>query len=208
MKNKFLKISMGLLIAFGAINVSNINANAETKKAPVATKKAEKNAPFVFDKTKEYKVLIETTMGKIKLKTYTKESPKSVENFVTLISRKYYDGIIFHRVIKDFMIQTGDPTGTGRGGSSAWNKEFENENSPKLAYNKEGIVGMANHGRDTNGSQFFITTGARPHLNGGYTIFAEVIEGMDVVKAIENVKTSAGDRPEKEVKMLKVTLVK
>ncbi|MFN8672112.1 MAG: peptidylprolyl isomerase [Candidatus Sericytochromatia bacterium] len=186
----------------------------EKKETPASNNPAEKKVeeekkeiPFVFDKNKEYKVQIETTMGNIKIKMFNKESPKSVENFVTLISKKYYDGIIFHRVIKGFMIQTGDPTGTGTGGMSAFGKDFENEDSPNLSYNKAGIVGMANRGKDTNSSQFFITTQARQSLDHNYTIFGEVIEGLDVVMSIEKVKTNEKDKPLSDVKMTKVTLV-
>ncbi|MEK7432546.1 MAG: peptidylprolyl isomerase [Cyanobacteriota bacterium] len=184
---------------------TKVAANTTTDKK-VEEKKADEKA-FVFDNKKEYKVQMETTMGKIKFKLFSKESPKAVENFVTLISRKYYDGIIFHRVIKGFMIQTGDPTGTGMAGVSAFGKEFENEDAPNLSYNKAGILGMANHGKNTNGSQFFITTEAKPHLDHGYTIFGEVTEGLDIVMAIEKVKTNEKDKPLEDVKMTKVTLI-
>lgn len=187
------------------------SAKADDKKnaspSTAASAKADDKKEFVFDAKKQYKVEMKTTLGTIKLKLYGKESPKAVENFVRLVDKKYYDGIIFHRVIKDFMIQTGDPTGTGTGGQSAFGKEFENEDDPSLSYNKAGILGMANHGKNTNGSQFFITTGAKPHLDHGYTIFGEVTEGLDVVSAIEKVKTNESDKPLQEVKMTQVTLV-
>ncbi len=93
------------------------------------------------------------------------------------------------------MIQGGDPTGTGRGGESIWHKEFKNEYAPNLVFDRPFLLAMANHGPNTNGSQFFITTVPTPHLNGGYTIFGEVVKGQKVVQKIENVTTSAGDRP-------------
>ncbi len=148
-------------------------------------------------------VVLETNVGKIELKLYPKKSPLAVENFVGLVKKGYYNGIIFHRVIKNFMIQGGDPTGTGMGGESIWGKEFKNENSPNLVFDKPFLLAMANHGPNTNGSQFFITTVPTPHLNGGYSIFGEVIKGEDIVRKIENVSTGRGDRPMFEQKIIK-----
>jgi len=147
-------------------------------------------------KEKSEIVVLETSSGMIELKMYTKKSPLAVENFMTHAKNGYYDGLIFHRVIKGFMIQGGDPTGTGRGGESIWGKEFKNENSPNLAFDKPFLLAMANAGPNTNGSQFFITTAVTPHLNGAYTIFGEVVAGKDVVQKIENVSVSpAANRP-------------
>jgi len=140
-------------------------------------------------------VVLETNVGKIELKLYPDKSPLAVENFLGLTKQGYYNGVIFHRVIKGFMIQGGDPTGTGRGGESIWHKEFKNEDSPNLVFDKPFLLAMANHGRNTNGSQFFITTVPTPHLNGGYTIFGEVVAGQEVVRKIENVTTGRADRP-------------
>ncbi len=140
-------------------------------------------------------VVFETNVGKIELKMFPKVAPLAVENFVTHVKNGYYNGLIFHRVIKGFMIQGGDPTGTGRGGESIWKKEFKNEYAPNLVFDRPFLLAMANHGPNTNGSQFFITTAPAPHLNGGYTIFGEVIKGKDAVRKIENVTTSRGDRP-------------
>ena len=137
-------------------------------------------------------VVLETNVGKIELKLFPNKSPLAVENFLGLAKKGYYNGLIFHRVIKGFMIQGGDPTGTGRGGESIWHKEFKNEDSPNLVFDRPFLLAMANHGRNTNGSQFFITTVPTPHLNGGYTIFGEVVKGKDVVKKIENVDVSRG----------------
>ena len=145
--------------------------------------------------TKTPTVVIETNVGKMEVKLFPDKSPLAVENFLGLVKKGYYNGIIFHRVIKGFMIQGGDPTGTGRGGESIWHKEFKNEDSPNLVFDRPFLLAMANHGRNTNGSQFFITTVPTPHLNGGYTIFGEVVKGQDVVKKIENVSTGRGDRP-------------
>jgi len=151
-------------------------------------------------------VELQTNQGTITLKMFPKIAPLAVENFVTHAKNGYYDGVIFHRVIKNFMIQGGDPTGTGRGGESIWHKEFKNEYAPNVVFDRPYLLAMANRGPNTNGSQFFITTVPTPHLNGGYTIFGEVIKGQDVVKKIEHAKTGPGDRPLKEQKILKAVV--
>lgn len=150
-------------------------------------------------------VVMETTMGTIEIEMFAKETPKTVENFIGLARKGYYDGIIFHRVIDNFMIQGGDPTGSGRGGESLWGKEFEDEIRPNLKHDAAGILSMANRGPNTNTSQFFITLVPTPHLDGRHTVFGKVISGLDVVKAIGKVKTTKpSDKPEKDVVMKKV----
>ena len=153
-------------------------------------------------------VVLETNQGTIELKMFPDIAPLAVENFTTHATNGYYNGLIFHRVIKDFMIQGGDPTGTGTGGTSIWNKEFVNEYAPNVVFDKPFMLAMANHGPNTNGSQFFITTKATPWLNGGYTIFGEVVSGQDIVRKIENTKTARADRPLSEQKMIKVYVKK
>ncbi len=160
-------------------------------------------------KSSAYKSMIavlETTQGQIELEFFPEVAPKAVENFVTHVKNGYYDGVLFHRVIKDFMIQGGDPKGTGTGGESIWGGVFENEVKPELNFDRPGLLAMANRGRDTNGSQFFITTQPYESLNQKYTIFGEVYSGMDVVKKIESVKTGAGDRPVEDQKIIKATI--
>lgn len=129
-------------------------------------------------------------------------APKSCENFTTLIDKGYYDGVIFHRVIKDFMIQGGDPSGTGRGGESCWGGNFGDELNRDVNFEKKGLLAMANSGPNTNGSQFFITTAKTPWLNMKHTIFGEVVEGYDVVENIENVATDGSDCPLEEQKVV------
>jgi len=140
-------------------------------------------------------VVLKTNQGDIELQLFPKIAPKACENFTTLVKRGYYDGVIFHRVIKNFMIQSGDPTGTGRGGESIWGKPFKDEFKANVVFDKPFYLAMANRGRNTNGSQFFITTVPTPWLNGGYTIFGRVVKGFDVVRKIENAKVGAGNRP-------------
>lgn len=153
-------------------------------------------------------VILHTTMGDVHMRLYPEECPKTVENFTTHCRNGYYDNLIFHRVIKGFMIQTGDPLGDGTGGQSIWGREFEDEFHKSLRHDRPFTVSMANAGPNTNGSQFFITTVATPWLDNKHTVFGRVAKGMDVVQAIEKVKTDRGDTPYQDVKILNVTVPK
>ena len=152
---------------------------------------------------------IQTNHGTIRFELLESDAPKTTENFITLAERGYYDGVIFHRVIKGFMIQGGDPTGTGRGGESAWGGRFNDEIDPSSAIYqrgyKKGTVAMANAGPNTNGSQFFIMHADYP-LPPSYTIFGRVSDGLDVVDAIGASQTDRNDRPASEVKIVSVTI--
>jgi len=159
---------------------------------------------FAFAWAKAPVVVLKTNEGDITLKLFPKAAPLAVENFTKLAKKGYYDGTIFHRVIKGFMIQGGDPTGTGRGGQSIWGREFKNEYAPNLVFDRPYLLAMANRGPNTNGSQFFITVAPAPWLNGGYTIFGEVVKGRNVVDKIDRAPTGPGDRPLKAQKILKV----
>src|SRR5919202_6069360 len=153
--------------------------------------------------------VIKTNKGTIKFELLETDAPKTTENFRLLAERGYYDGVIFHRVIKGFMIQGGDPTGTGRGGASAWGGRFADEiNRSSDLYRgpyARGTVAMANAGPNTNGSQFFIMHVDYP-LPSSYTKFGRVIEGQDVVDAIATTPTGPGDRPKQDVIMEQVTI--
>lgn len=153
--------------------------------------------------------VIQTNKGTIKFELLEEDSPKTTENFITLAQRGFYNGVIFHRVIKGFMIQGGDPTGTGRGGESAWGGRFNDEiNSSSAVYQrgyKAGTVAMANAGPNTNGSQFFIMHVDYP-LPPSYTIFGRVTEGQDVVDQIANIDKDRNDKPLSDVKMESVTI--
>lgn len=153
-------------------------------------------------------VILHTTLGDIHMRLYPEECPKTVENFTTHCRNGYYDNLIFHRVIKGFMIQTGDPLGDGTGGQSIWGREFEDEFHKSLRHDRPFTVSMANAGPNTNGSQFFITTVATPWLDNKHTVFGRVVKGMDVVQAIEKVKTDKTDKPFQDVKILNVTVPK
>ena len=173
--------------------------------------------------------IMHTTMGDVKIKLFKEQTPKTFENFTTHSKNGYYDGLIFHRVIKDFMIQGGDPTGTGCGGESIWGRSFEDEFTGEL-HNLRGALSMANAGPNTNGSQFFIVQanscpedfimqmkqidekvfpnecveayeeiGGTPWLDFRHTVFGQVYDGMDVVDAIANVATKAQDKPVSDV---------
>ena len=143
-----------------------------------------------------------TTHGTISLELFDEDAPKTVENFRKLATDKFYDGVIFHRVIPDFMIQGGDPTGTGSGGPGY---QFEDEfNDHKV---ERGALAMANAGPTTNGSQFFIVTAeATPWLDGKHTVFGKVTSGMDVVDAIEQTETGPGDKPREEMRIESVSI--
>ncbi len=134
-----------------------------------------------IDLDKDYQAVLLTEKGVITIDLFEKETPKTVNNFVFLARQGFYNGTTFHRVIPGFVAQAGDPTGTGTGGPGY---QFENEIVPSLHHDKAGVVSMANAGPDTNGSQFFITYGPLPYLDGDYTIFGQVIDGMDVVQAL------------------------
>lgn len=162
--------------------------------------------------TQKIQAVLETTQGKITLDLYPHIAPKAVENFTTHINNGYYNGIIFHRVIRRFMIQGGDPTGTGQGGESIWGKDFEDEIAKGYAFDKAGILAMANAGPNTNGSQFFITTTRAPHLNGYHTIFGEISkdsqdESFKTLRKIEYTPTDANNKPLKEQKIIKAYII-
>ncbi len=151
-------------------------------------------------------VVLETNQGNIELKLMPDIAPKTCENFTKLAQKGYYNGLIFHRVIKGFMIQGGDPTGTGMGGESVWGKPFADEVTPVAKFDGPGILAMANAGPNTNGSQFFITCAKTPWLNMRHTIFGEVVLGLDVVQKIENTPVGAEDRPVAEQKIIRAHL--
>ncbi|AZV62301.1 peptidylprolyl isomerase [Peribacillus frigoritolerans] len=182
----------------------------------------------------EKAVIMQTTMGDIKIKLFPELAPKTVENFLTHAENGYYEGIIFHRVIKDFMLQGGDPTGTGMGGESIWGAPFEDEFSMQL-FNLRGALSMANAGPGTNGSQFFVVQaqhvdsrmgeqmkqagypeeiisaymeqGGTPWLDHKHSVFGQVVEGMDVVDTIANVETVTGDKPAVDVVIKGITIL-
>ncbi len=204
---------------------NNETANQENIELPQATTEVGE---------KERLVEMETSMGNIKIKLFPEQAPKAVENFITHSEEGYYEGVIFHRVINDFMIQGGDPDGTGMGGESIYGEPFEDEFSNQL-YNFRGALSMANSGAGTNGSQFFIVQnktldsglvdqmkqagyndkvikqyedGGTPWLDKAHTVFGQVIEGMDVVDKIASTPVGEGDKPEEDVVIKKITVLK
>jgi cyclophilin family peptidyl-prolyl cis-trans isomerase len=158
----------------------------------------------------EIYAIFDTTEGKFKVKLFADKAPNTVNNFVSLADGSktgtpFYDGTIFHRVIPDFMIQGGCPEGSGRGGPGY---KFADEFHPTLKHSKVGVLSMANAGKNTNGSQFFITVAPTPHLDNVHSIFGEVTEGYSVVEKISKVPTASQNRPVKEVKVNSVTIEK
>lgn len=185
-----LKLNIGIVLLLA---VSLTMAGEKSESAAAEVKKGKE--------VKEKLVVIETTMGVMKARLFREKAPETAKNFQTLIEKGYYDKIIFHRVIDKFMIQGGDPTGTGSGGPGY---KIKDEFHPDLKHTKKGLFSMANSGPNTGGSQFFITLAATPWLDNKHAIFGEVTEGIDVLEAIGKVKTGPGDRPVKEVVMTKV----
>lgn len=150
------------------------------------------------------KVLLETSMGNVTVRLFDGRAPVTTDNFKKLVGKGFYDGTVFHRVIPEFMIQGGDPTGTGTGGPGY---KIRDEFSPQLRHSKPGIVSMANAGPNTGGSQFFITVAATPWLDGRHSVFGEVVEGMDVVAAISEVDRDRRDRPLEEVRLVRASVL-
>lgn len=198
-----------------ALALSSVIAQPKTKKAEEKTKKGEeKNSKM--ENFKEIGV-IETSMGTIEVEFYRSDAPKTVDNFVKLAEKEYFDGVIFHRVSKGFVIQGGDPTGTGSGGKSIYGKEFEDELNPGASSLKEGykkgVLAMANRGPNTNTSQFFIMLKDIPTMPKNYTIFGKVIKGLEIVDAIGGVDITpqmgpSDGKPKVDVVMKKVTIRK
>jgi peptidyl-prolyl cis-trans isomerase A (cyclophilin A) len=191
---------MSRLLLVSLLMVSTVSFAAETKA-----------------KGKKMFAEMETSMGTFKVELYPDKAPKTVENFVGLAKgtkewtnpksgkkekKPLYDGTVFHRIIKGFMIQGGDPQGDGTGGPGY---QFDNEASD-LKHDTPGILAMANAGRNTNGSQFYVTVSEQSHLDGGYTIFGKVVSGMDIVQKISEVKTGPGDKPLTPVILKKVKI--
>lgn len=150
---------------------------------------------------------LHTDVGDMKMELFCDKVPMASENFLALCASGYYDGCLFHRNIKGFMVQTGDPTGTGKGGQSIWGRKFEDEIDDTLRHNVRGVVSMANNGSDTNGSQFFITYAKQPHLDMKYTIIGKIIDGLEVLDELEKVPVNEKNfRPISEVKLNSVTI--
>jgi len=177
-----LVVGAAIVIAVGWGFLSNRAPAAGSVEAPAVTSKQYASAPpMTIDTGKQYLATVKLAKGgEFVIQLFPDKAPITVNSFVFLAREGFYTGVTFHRVLEGFMAQTGDPTGRGSGGPGY---EFVNETSD-LAFDKAGVVAMANAGRDTNGSQFLITFGPTPNLNGGYTIFGQVIEGMDVVNGI------------------------
>jgi cyclophilin family peptidyl-prolyl cis-trans isomerase len=181
---------------------------ASEKQAKKAPKPAKSKGKKNMSDSKVY-AIIQTDFDQdpkkatFKVELFHDKVPMTVSNFVTLARKGFYDGILFHRVIKDFMIQTGDPDGRGTGGPGY---RFPDEFVAELKHDAAGVLSMANAGPNTNGSQFFITVVPTPWLDGKHSVFGKVVEGLDIVLALSKVPTSSGDRPAKPVKMSKVTI--
>ncbi|KAI9321526.1 peptidyl-prolyl cis-trans isomerase-like 2 [Dichotomocladium elegans] len=162
---------------------------------------------FMYDRIKKsgYARIV-TNFGNINLELYCNKAPMTCHNFILLAKSGYYNNSVFHRNIKNFMIQGGDPSGTGRGGESYWKRPFRDEIKPNLSHDDRGILSMANKGKDSNGSQFFLTYRPCKHLDGKHTIFGRVVGGLDILNQMEAVPTDDGDRPERDIRIKEVSV--
>lgn len=229
------------LVLFAACGPKNEKKTADSSATETKTSESvDLNAlelPQLSETVSEDEDLVEmvTTEGSIEIKLFPKQAPKTVENFITHAKDGYYDNVLFHRVIENFMIQGGDPKGDGTGGESIWNGSFDDEISNQL-YNIRGALSMANAGKDTqgngtNGSQFFIVQnsddmsdgllkdyypekiidaykkGGTPHLDGKHTVFGQVTKGMDVVDKIAAAETAEQDKPKKDIRIEKINIL-
>lgn len=188
-----LAISLNLLFIVGCSGSTAEQGNKADNQKEIKQTMDKKNSIAVF----------ETSKGTFKIELFEDKAPKTTKNFIDLANKGFYNNLIFHRVIDGFMIQGGDPKGTGMGGPGY---EIPDEFSPDLKHSGPGILSMANAGPNTGGSQFFITLAATPWLDNHHSVFGKVVEGMDVVNAIGKVKTGAQDRPVEPVIMNKVTI--
>ncbi len=196
-KNRWATLLMlctSMLLMTGCSGGSGTPSPAD-KPAP----KTENDKPAAKNRVARF----ETTKGIFKIELFESKAPITTKNFIDLVTKGFYDSVIFHRVIDGFMIQGGDPEGTGRGGPGY---KIPDEFHPDLKHDSPGILSMANAGPNTGGSQFFITLGPTPHLNNRHAVFGKVIEGLDVVKAIGKAATGPGDRPLENIVMKKVTI--
>lgn len=189
------------------VQVAQAKMQAEMMAAQEAAMADFADVSAEWKEKENFNVVLETTQGDVEIELYPSVAPLAVANFVGHIEGDYYDGLIFHRVINGFMIQGGDPLGTGTGGESIWGKNFPDEFSEDARFNQEGMLAMANSGPMTNGSQFFITTSNPEWLNDKHTIFGKVVKGYDNVKKIEAVETGAQDKPVEDQKILDARVV-
>ena len=185
-----------VVIAASAYFIFNQNGNSEEETLNRVNGNSE-------EETLNRVAVIETNLGTMEIELFNDKAPRTVSNFVDLIEKGFYDGVIFHRIISGFMIQGGDPTGTGRGGPGY---TIDDEFHPDLKHDSKGILSMANAGPNTGGSQFFITLAPTPHLDNRHAVFGKLISGEEVLDEIGAVPTGPNDKPINEVKMIKVTI--
>lgn len=199
----------GIIILLLSLLIINCSGEEKIVEKTITKEKDRKVTELMnISENEKLVATVNTNVGVFEIELFATKVPKTVENFVGLITDGKYNGVIFHRVIADFMLQGGDPTGTGRGGESYWGGKFDDEFDSSLKHSKPGMLSMANAGPNTNGSQFFVTLVPTPHLDGKHSVFGEVVSGMEVVEAIGNTKTGMMDKPVEDIVMETVTVEK
>lgn len=193
-------VSLVLVLMLQMLLVTGCSSSPATPVTPVTPE----NTPKQTGNNKNSLAKFETSKGDVTVELFEDKAPITTKNFIDLTNKKFYDGLIFHRVIKDFMIQGGDPKGNGTGGPDY---TIPDEFSPDLKHDTAGILSMANAGPNTGGSQFFITLAPTPWLDKKHSVFGKVTSGLDVVKAIGLVKTGSMDKPVEDVVIKKITIV-
>jgi peptidyl-prolyl cis-trans isomerase B (cyclophilin B) len=185
--------------------LGGVACNAEVPPGAGKEKPRFKNPPEMqIDLNKSYRVVMRTSCGEIELELFDDKAPKTVNSFLFLVRKGFYDGLTFHRIVRDFVVQAGDPKGDGTGGPGY---KYEDEIVESLKFDQVGLLAMANSGPGTNGSQFFITTGEASHLNGKHTIFGKVISGMDVVQALNGLDVDAASKPTQTAYINEITVI-
>ncbi|MFC1599510.1 peptidylprolyl isomerase [Patescibacteria group bacterium] len=193
----------GPQVQVGLTTTSDTDSEAKPFTEPVVTEPVEEDSITTDTMSDNRHAVIQTNLGTMELELFEQRAPITTKNFIDLAEKGFYDGIIFHRIIEDFMVQGGDPDGTGFGGPGYM---IEDEFHPELTHSGAGIMSMANSGPDTGGSQFFITLEATTWLDGKHAVFGKIVKGMDTLEDIGNAKTDSGDRPLEEIVMEKVTI--
>lgn len=204
MKKALVMLSLSALVFVGCTGSPEVSLGTKSSSSSDTEAKPFTEPITTDTMTENRRAIIETNLGTMELELFEQRAPITTKNFIDLAEKDYYDGVVFHRIIEDFMIQGGDPDGTGFGGPGY---SIDDEFHPELTHDGAGYMSMANSGPNSGGSQFFITLEPTPGLDGKHAVFGKIIKGEDILMKIGSVDTDGGDRPLEEVVMEKVTIV-